>query len=570
MNRRTFLRLSSMIAVTGSAGALLAGCASKTPALNAGQAARVTPGNASTPDFKPDLDLTLKATQASLQLLPGAMTNVYTYVGSVNGGDPASVQAIPNSYLGPIIRAKTGQRVRVTLQNDLPGNQATIVHWHGLHLPEDMDGHPRFKADPGGSYVYEFEVKDRAGTYWFHPHTHTLTAEQVYQGLAGLFIVSDEKEAALGLPDGEFDVPLVLQDRTFDAQNQWNYTAAGGMGSMSGMGGMGSMGNTSGMSATNGMGSMSGMNGMGAMMESVMGFLGQRILVNGAPDFTLPVAARAYRMRLLNGSNSRIFKLAWSDSKPMTVIGTDGGLLESPVERAFVMLAPGERIELFADFSDYNAGDTFTLNSLPFEGAEGVGQQGMDMGIDAPPLGAPMTLMKVRIERVGSTSPKLPATLVKLNSYRIDDAVNAKSPRLIRLQQRNMRWLLNGRSFEMDAVADDEVVKLNTTEVWELVNETNPGEMMDPLGMAHPMHIHGVRFLVIERIAPTVPELLPGWESVRAGYVNDGWKDTVLVMPGERVKVLTRFTDYTGKFVFHCHNLEHEDMGMMRNYEVRA
>lgn len=131
-----------------------------------------------------------------------------------------------------------------------------------------------------------------------------------------------------------------------------------------------------------------------------------------------------------------------------------------------------------------------------------------------------------------------------------------------------MVWKINGRTFEMDAVADDERVKSGDLEVWEFVNETNPGEMMDPMGMAHPIHIHGVQFQVVDR--QVLPELKSGWDAVQEGVVDEGWKDTFLLMPGERVKTLLKFGEHTGKFVFHCHNLEHESQGMMRNYEVTA
>jgi FtsP/CotA-like multicopper oxidase with cupredoxin domain len=120
----------------------------------------------------------------------------------------------------------------------------------------------------------------------------------------------------------------------------------------------------------------------------------------------------------------------------------------------------------------------------------------------------------------------------------------------------------------MGVVAPEEIVKLNTLEVWEIANQTNPGEMMDATGMAHPFHIHGGQFQVVGR--SVLPELQVGWEAVRPGYVDDGWKDTVLVMPGERVQVLLRFRDHIGDFVYHCHNLEHEDAGMMRTYRVTA
>ena len=200
------------------------------------------------------------------------------------------------------------------------------------------------QLEVGRTYVYEFEVVNRAGTYWYHPHPEPLTGGQVIRGMAGVFLVADEEEQAAGLPFGDYDVPLVIQDRTFDQNNQIVYVQGDAM---------------------PGMGTMPG-------MEMLMGFLGERILVNGYETPLLPVATRVYRLRLLNGSNSRVYKLAWSHGEPMTVIATDGGLLESPVQRPYVMLAPGERIELWADFrQDITPGTEITLQSLPFLGAEG-------------------------------------------------------------------------------------------------------------------------------------------------------------------------------------------------------
>jgi FtsP/CotA-like multicopper oxidase with cupredoxin domain len=470
---------------------------------------------------------------------------VWTYRGTVLKGDPAALQPLPGSHLGPILRVRRGQRVRIRFANDLP--EPSIVHWHGLHLPDDMDGHPRHAIGPGGSYTYEFEVLNRAGTYWFHPHPHGITGPQVYKGLAGLFLVTDAEEAAAGLPTGEFDLPLVIQDRTFDGGNQIVYLPGG-------------------------------------MMDRMMGVLGDRVLVNGRPDFVLAVATRPYRLRLLNGSNSRIYKLAWEDGTPLTVIATDGGLLERPVQRDYLTLGPGERAELWADFSGRALGAELRLHSAAFAGAEA---GDMDMGRrSALPDGTAFTVLRVRVDRRSSDRQPLPERLSTWRRYRVEEAVNATRPRMFTLAARGMGWTINGRTFEMEAVAEDERVKLGALEVWELVN--TPGRMMMAGGgmghggghaghggpamgahteeMAHPMHIHGLQFQVVGR--EVRPELAAHWETVRGGYVDEGWKDTVLVMPGERVRLLLKFEDFTGLYPFHCHNLEHEDLGMMRNYRV--
>jgi FtsP/CotA-like multicopper oxidase with cupredoxin domain len=130
-----------------------------------------------------------------------------------------------------------------------------------------------------------------------------------------------------------------------------------------------------------------------------------------------------------------------------------------------------------------------------------------------------------------------------------------------------MKWTINGQLFEMNAATPQETVKLNSIEQWEIINKLNSGAMMDAKGMAHPIHFHGVKFQVISR--EVLPELAAGWQTVKDGYVDEGFKDTVMVMPGERVKLLMKFEDYSGLFAYHCHILEHEDAGMMRNYRVQ-
>ncbi len=500
-------------------------------------------------DFQPTLDVRLRATPTETQIHPGEPTHAMTYEPELISGDASQVAKLTGSYLGPIIRAHTGDRIRVRLENAL--SEPTIIHWHGLRVPENMDGHPRFAIAPGKEFVYEFEVLDRAGTYWFHPHAHGTTGPQVYAGLAGLFLVSDAEEDAASLPAGEFDIPLVVQDRIFDASNQFVYLPHSGM-----------------------------------MTDGV---LGDEILVNGRPDFELSVATRAYRLRLLNGSNSRTYKLSWSDAAPLHVIATDGGLLEAPIARQYVTLAPGERLELWADFSTYPVGSEVMLRSLSFEGAD-VGMDGMaggmaggheqhagmmgmsgmgDMSVAALPNGAEFDVMRVRVDRAEVVPQTLPNQLSTFARYRFEDASNATSPRTFAVSLNmnmsmgsgmGMQWGFDGRTFNMREVHADEVVKLNELEVWELVNETST------MAMNHPLHIHGAQFQIIER--EVMPEFSAGWESVRQGYVDAGWKDTVLLMPGERVKLLVRFTDFTGTYVYHCHNLEHADAGMMRNLQV--
>jgi FtsP/CotA-like multicopper oxidase with cupredoxin domain len=474
------------------------------------------------------MHIALRAVPSEVTLLPGEATRVWTYQGEVLKGDSNVVQHLSGSYLGPILRLRKGQKVRLDFTNDLP--EPSIVHWHGLHVPQEADGHPRLAIGPGETYTYAFEVHNRAGTYWYHPHPHGRTGPQVYYGLAGLLLVSDEEEAAAGLPSGEQDIPLVIQDRTFDADNQLVYLDNG-------------------------------------MMDQMMGFLGDRILVNGQPDFVLPVATRAYRLRVLNGSNSRTYKLGWHDGTPLTVIATDGGLLERPVQRDYVVLGPGERIELWADFVGRKVGTELRLQSLPFFGGE-VGMMGMMGrgrmmgGGSALPNGSEFTVMRVYFGREAAETTELPERLSTLQFHRQEDAVNRRRPRAFEIAMQRMAWFLNGRTFEMEATARNEVVKLGELEVWKFVNQRGG------MSMIHPMHVHNVQFQVLER--QMLSGLTEQWETVRGGYVDEGWKDTVLLMPGERAKILLKFEDYEGLYLYHCHNLEHEDLGLMRNYRVRA
>lgn len=467
------------------------------------------------------VEISLRAARASYDILPDGATRVWQYQGSLLQGPPGSLQTLPDSYLGPIVRLRRGQVLRVQFENQI--NEPTIVHWHGLSVPDDMDGHPRYAIDQGQSYIYEFPILNRAGTYWFHPHPHQRTGPQAYYGLAGVLIVSDDEESALGLPAGEFDLPLVIQDRSFDNQNQLDYAA-----------------------------------------NPMIGFLGERVLVNGQADYTLEAAAASYRLRLINGSNARIYKLAWDDATPLTVIATDGGLLEKPVQRDYVTLAPGERVELYADFSADPIGTQRRLVSLAFE--DGGGGMGGMMGDSTAglPQGAEMELLRLYITRAGEAGPGLPKRLSAPGFFAAKDAINSHRFDLTM----HMAGLINGRSFEMDSVASDEVVRLGDLEVWEFANLGGGMGMMGGSDQPHPMHIHGVQFQVLERRLEGGSRR--SYNTLMDGFVDNGWKDTVIVMPGEMVRVLVKYEQYAGLYLYHCHNLEHEDGGMMRNYRVES
>jgi len=487
------------------------------------------------PGFIPDVELELTAIDKTAQVLAGNPTQLWKYEGRVLQGDPGSLSWLPGEQI-PVIRVRNRQRVRIFFHNELP--EESIIHWHGLHMPQKMDGHPMYAIAPGQRYVYEFTIDNRAGTYWFHPHPHLRTGIQVYRGLSGLFIIEDDQPGNAVLPSGEHELAWVLQDRRFNADNQLVYSTR--------------------------------------HMDMMTGFTGDRILVNGMPDHVEQLAATAYRVRILNGSNSRFYKLAWSDARPIVVIGTDGGLLASQVNKPYVMLAPAERIELWLDFSADKPGTELTLRSLPFSsgmmmGMGGMGMGGMGMGGmgmrgmgggSSLANGAGHDVLKLRIDRAGAPAAALPVQLSTINWPRLEDAVNRDNPRRIRMQMGMGTVSLNDRSFAMQEVAEDEKVRTGTTELWEFVNTS--GHM----AMSHPMHIHNVQFRVLERQQDSAREAI--YSTMRDGLVDEGWKDVVIVMPGETVRVLLRFNDHTGIYLYHCHILEHEDLGMMRNYLAQA
>ncbi len=464
-----------------------------------------------------------------------------------------------------------------------------------------MDGHPQYTIQPNETLVYEFEVLNRASMNIYHPHPHEMTAQQVYHGLAGAIIVNDDEEAALELPSGEYEIPIVIQDRRFDEDNQLVYA--------------------------------------GHMRDRMMGFYGDRILINGHTDFQLDVASRAYRLRVLNGSTARIYKLAWDDGTPITVIGVDGGLLEKPEVKPYVMLAPGERLDVWADFSGRAEGSQLVMRSTAFSGV--LPKMGAMMHRGSLPVGSEYPLFTVKVTRKVSDSPSLPSQLSKINWYKVSDTANPDKPIPIAISEGPMAMLLNGRPYKYDDLQDFERIKVNTIQLMEIFHahggggghgaaakaqegggehQGNQGGEMQHGGMgmmggmkhgggmgmmggmnhgggggmggmggmnheggggmgmmggggmgmmmsmAHPIHLHGQSFQIVSRSVGAGTE--DDYATVKDGFIETGLKDTVLVMPGETVRIIKPFQDFKGLFMYHCHNLEHEDMGMMRDFSV--
>lgn len=407
-----------------------------------------------------------------------------------------------NGILGPTIKAIKGETVDVLLLNNV--SEETNIHWHGLILPENMDGHPKDVAPGGGSIYYALPIQQRAGTYWYHPHPHELTGRQVFMGLAGMFIVNDDEEAALNLPSGEFDVPLIIQDKHFSG-NSLDYSPDAD--------------------------------------EIMTGYLGEHITVNGVHAPYLHVASSWYRLRILNGSTARVYNLGFSHGIQFHVIGSDGGLLGTPEKVSGIMLSPGERLDILIDFSGLKTGKEVFLGSNTFSKYDVQGRQSF-------------RIMKFKIDRSGTNGFMLPSSLSMIHPIPESQAIKTRTFDIARTIGGSQggghggmgRHSINGKIFDVGRV--DETVQAGSTEIWEFDNMKG-----DEI---HPMHIHGVQFQIIHRTG--------GRNALIAS--EKGWKDTVLLMPGEKVRLIMTFPQYTGKFVLHCHNLEHEDDGMMLNYEI--
>jgi len=438
--------------------------------------------------------------------LTGANSTLNASSSNIQIGDSYSLSAFRfnDSLPAPTIRKKRGDTVQIHFENNI--GQESIIHWHGLIVSPDMDGHPK-DAFTEGSYDYQYTINQRAGTYWYHPHPHRITGPQVYKGLAGFYFIEDEEEQALNLPSGDHEIPLVIQDRRADG-NDIVYNPS--------------------------------------MPDRMMsGYLGDLILVNGVPTPFHEVGPGYYRLRILNGSNARIYNLSFENDAPFTVIGTDGGLLPKPLETNELLLAPGERADILVDFSTGFNQDRVKLISKTFDVPSGgmMGMQNM-MGGNFE-QGTGFSIMEFRITKSDSnTSFELPDQLSKPD---FPSESNATKNRPIQLDmQMGQGHTINGRLFEMERV--DERVKQGDTEIWELINNSS---------VPHPMHVHAVQFKVLDRSGNR--GLIP---------TETGWKDTVLVMPGETVRVIMKFDAQKGIYVFHCHNLEHEDNGMMANLEI--
>ncbi|WP_081824853.1 multicopper oxidase family protein [Allgaiera indica] len=484
---------------------LLGGCAALAAPFVLTSPAFAAEGGAALP-IPPILDadgaqpVTLTARAGSHSFVPGTKTPTLGY---------------ELDYLGPTLRVRRGRSARIDVVNRT-GDEIS-AHWHGAFVPGKMDGGPQGAFAPGKTSSARFDVHQPAATLWYHSHVHGKTGTQVYHGLAGLLLVEDPA-APDGLPAdyGVNDLPLVVQDRSFDSSGRLVY-------------------NTSGMTL-------------------MSGFLGNTICVNGAVRPVADVPRGLVRLRILNGSNARFYDFGFDDGRQFHQVASDSGLLPAPVARTHLALAPAERAEIVVDFSGDNAPvrlvsadfarsgmmgggmmgggsgapATYDIATFVPGGAAGTGPTALPVSLPAPPfdLGAPVRTRDIRLDMHAGTM---------------------MGSMLRRLTGSNGGVMgINGRSYDMGRI--DAELKLGETELWRVAA---------PM-MTHPFHVHGCSFQVVSR----------GGQAVDPA--TEGHKD-VVVVDARGVEILVRVdqkADRATPFMMHCHILEHEDAGMMAQFTV--
>ena len=394
----------------------------------------------------------------------------------------------------------------------------TVVHLHGGHVEAASDGYPESTFPPGQQVVYQYPNWQLPSTLWYHDHALGITRLNVIMGLAGFYLIRDAYEQSLGLPSGEFEVPLAIQDRTFNPDGSFQYPA---------------------------------------VWQDL--FFGDTVLVNGKVWPFLNVKQGKYRFRLLNGSTSRTYTLTLSTGAPFEQIGAEGGLLPAPVSVNEITLGPGERADVVVDFAPYAPGTEVILTNsapTPFPGDPGVG--------------VIPNVMKFVVTAAAGHTAALPAALRPMEVLQEADASVTREFHLEKGPgntcspfEWEIRSIVGGAVVGSKWVDLTEFPELGETEIWKFVNRS---------GMTHPMHMHLVMFQVLDRqgFDEIGGEIVPIGSPVPPPPQEAGWKDTVQVGPNEIVRVIARFENYTGLYAYHCHILEHEDHEMMRQFQSVA
>lgn len=420
------------------------------------------------------------------------------------------------SFLGPTLVMNKWDNVQINLINLL--NDTTTMHWHGIHLPAVMDGGPHQPIPPGAIWQPYWTVMDHAATFWYHPHLHGHTNDQVRSGLAGLIIVHDSAEAALALPRtyGVDDIPLVITDRKFDSGiNQFDTVA----------------------------------------------LYGDTVLTNGTLNAQYPVPAQVVRFRILGAAQERCYVIGFADSSSFSVITTDGGLLNAPVPVTRYLLSPGERIEILANFT--GRGGT-SLDLMAFNDSLARKQPGgipysPDPSVNPAFLNNKLGHRTFRLLHIniGAALPgaitTIPASLVA-NSFPDTASVDTtRDMKFINYTPGPAPFVIDSLPFEMETI--NKTIPLNNKEIWSIHNNSTSG---------HIFHIHDIQFLIISRTDSNGNLLAPR-------PAEEGWKDVFYIDSGATVRFITRFTDFEDSiwaFMYHCHMLGHEDLGMMGQFLV--
>ncbi len=421
----------------------------------------------------------------------------------VFAGVATPVWGYDGEFPGPTIVSRRDRRTVVTHRNQLP--VPVSVHLHGGHTPAGDDGYPTHLLFPEGfrgdmsmagamshdRRDYTYPMHQRAATLWYHDHRMDFTGPSVWRGLAGFHLVTDDEEAALPLPVGDRDLPLMIVDRSFDVDGSLRYPSL----------------------------DPTLLHTPGVTSRYAAGVLGDVVLVNGVPWPYAPVAAVRYRLRLLNASNARRYRLSLDPPAPMVQIGTDGGLLPHPLTHTAVELAPAQRFDVVVDFSRYTPGTRVVLRN--------------EFG-----SGATSTVMRFDVGARASDPSSVPSTLSTDPRRSEPDRI-----RTFRFRRAGSAWTINGLPFRPDQPIVS--VPLGATETWRLMTDFH-----------HPVHVHLGSFQVLGRG-------LGG-----PGDYDTGLKDTLDLRPSEEAVIRVRFDDYRGRYLLHCHNLEHEDMAMMAAFDV--
>ncbi|GAA2095997.1 hypothetical protein GCM10009823_15920 [Brevibacterium salitolerans] len=531
LSRRGLLRAGSALLAATALTPVLAACASETP-VGLTEDGRALP---IPPLLEPDADgrFELTAMTGTTEFLPGVASDTWGYNGA---------------HLGPTLRLARGRSYEAVLTNDT--DEDTTFHWHGLLVPAHADGGPHHPLEPGASQTIAFTPDQPSATLWYHPHPHEKTSDQVRRGLAGMILLEDPDEHAPGTaPEGSApsaaeapsalpaartalpheygvdDIPVIIQDLRVTEDGEL----------------------------------------LGHNFGSDVGMLGETVLANGAPDAVLTTDRAVLRLRLLNGSLGRSYGLQLDSGDPLTVIGSDGGLLPEPVEVASVTLSPAERAEVLvevpeagvalvsrspdlgnvADPEGVGGTDEFTILRIR-RGAEGAASAGTAEGHGGGSSAATSANGSAGTATTGPASISalgLPAVLAEL-----PEPVDGGQQRSFNLRGRQ----INGASMDMERI--DAAMSSHAPEVWLLTNlDSAP----------HNFHVHNAQFRILD-----VAGQAPAPEFA-------GWKDTVYLRPQEAVRiavVMPHHEDDDGSlpYMYHCHLMLHEDDGMMGQFTVDA